>query len=91
MATPSRIRRRIAATVVLACVTAASCNTAQVARRGPGYKYYVVGSPADVFRPTRGLWVAQGGGDDVDRNYVRMGEFSGGGDTGTILHLLGKT
>ena len=59
---------------------AASCRTAEVARRGPGYKYYVVGSPTDVVRPTRGLWVAQGGGDDVDANYVRMGEFGGGGD-----------
>ena len=57
-----------------------SCSTAEVARRGPGYEYYVVGSQADVVRPTRGLWVAQGGGDDVDANYVRMGEFGGGGD-----------
>ena len=31
-------------------------------------------------KPTRGLWVPQGGGDDVDANYARMGEFGGGGD-----------
>ena len=80
MAMRSPIRRSIAATVVLACATAVSCSTAQVARRGPGYKYYVVGNAADVVRSTRGLWVAQGGGDDVDRNYSRMGEFGGGGD-----------
>ncbi len=80
MVTGSSIRRALAATAVLACATTVACSTANVARRGPGYKYYVVGSPADVVRPTRGLWVAQGGGDDVDVNYVRMGEFGGGGD-----------
>ena len=31
-------------------------------------------------RATRGLWVLQGGGDDVDENYVRMGSRGGGGD-----------
>ena len=75
--------------MILACVAAASCNSAQVARRGPGYKYYVVGNPTDVIRPTRGLWVAQGGGDDVDQNYVRMGEFGGGGDF-VVLRASGK-
>ncbi len=72
-------RSRLAASVLLACA-AAACSIAEVARRGPGYKYYIVGNPADVVTPTRGLWVAQGGGDDVDFNYVHMGEFSGGGD-----------
>jgi cyanophycinase-like exopeptidase len=67
----------LAAALVLAL---ASCTTVAPARQGPGYKYYVVGDPADVVRATRGLWVAQGGGDDVDENYVRMGEFGGGGD-----------
>jgi cyanophycinase-like exopeptidase len=69
-----------AAALVFAVAIAASCTTAAPARHGPGYKYYVVGNPADVVRPTRGLWVAQGGGDDVDANYARMGEFGGGGD-----------
>lgn len=45
-----------------------------------GYQYFVTGEPADVETPTRGLLVLQGGGDDVDRNYARMGEFAGGGD-----------
>ena len=89
MAVLFRIRRVLAATAVLACAFVASCNTTEVARRGPGYKYYVVGSPADVVRPTRGLWVAQGGGDDVDQNYVRMGEFGGGGDF-VVLRASGK-
>lgn len=86
---PPSIRRVLAATVMLACASVNSCNTAEISRRGPGYKYYVVGSPADVVRPTRGLWVAQGGGDDVDQNYVRMGEFGGGGDF-VVLRASGK-
>jgi cyanophycinase-like exopeptidase len=75
-------RRVTAATFFLALALGAACTTTSVppARQGPGYKYYVVGNPADVVRATRGLWVAQGGGDDVDANYARMGEFGGGGD-----------
>jgi cyanophycinase-like exopeptidase len=49
----------------------------------PPYKsfdYYVTGNPADVVAETRGLLILQGGGDDVDINYSRMGEFGGGGD-----------
>jgi cyanophycinase-like exopeptidase len=49
----------------------------------------VVGNAADVVRPTRGLWVAQGGGDDVDQNYVRMGAFGGGGDF-VVLRASGE-
>ena len=45
-----------------------------------GYRSYVTGNPADVVTPTSGLWVLQGGGDDVDENYVRMGARGGGGD-----------
>jgi cyanophycinase-like exopeptidase len=70
---------RIAAAATAACAIAA-CTIATPAKRGSGYRYYVTGNPADVIRPTRGLWVAQGGGDDVDPNYVRMGEYGGGGD-----------
>jgi cyanophycinase-like exopeptidase len=44
------------------------------------YDYYVTGDPGDVITETRGLLVLQGGGDDVDINYSRMGEFAGGGD-----------
>ena len=62
---------------MLLSVLVASCAT------GPepgGYRYYVTGDPADVVTETRGLIVLQGGGDDVDNNYIRMGEFAGGGD-----------
>jgi len=44
------------------------------------YRYYLTGSAADAQRPTRGLFVLQGGGDDVDHNYVHMGQMGGGGD-----------
>jgi cyanophycinase-like exopeptidase len=73
-------RRLAAATLLSALAFFASCTVVKPAREGPGYLYYVAGNPADVVRPTRGLWVAQGGGDDVDANYARMGEFGGGGD-----------
>jgi cyanophycinase-like exopeptidase len=75
-----RARRGIAAALLFASVLAASCAAVRPDREGPGYRYWVAGNPADVVRPTRGLWVAQGGGDDVDANYARMGEFGGGGD-----------
>lgn len=52
----------------------------QAAADGPGYKHYLVGNPADVVRKTAGLIVMQGGGDDVDENYIRMGAKGGGGD-----------
>ena len=45
-----------------------------------GYSYFVVGNPADVVTPTSGLLVLQGGGTDVDENFVRMGARAGGGD-----------
>jgi cyanophycinase-like exopeptidase len=45
-----------------------------------GYDYFVVGNPADVTTPTSGLLVLQGGGTDIDENFVRMGARMGGGD-----------
>lgn len=66
----------------MAVVWAAACTSliaAAEADREP-WSYYVVGNEANVEAPTRGLLVMQGGGDDVDENYVRMGEFGGGGD-----------
>lgn len=45
-----------------------------------GYAYYLTGNAADVLTPTTGLLVLQGGGTDVDENFVRMGARSGGGD-----------
>ena len=55
----------------------ASCTIAAAA---PGYQYSVVGNPADVVTSTSGLLVLQGGGTDVDENFVRMGSHAGGGD-----------
>ena len=46
----------------------------------PGYQHFVVGNPGDVVTPTSGLLVLQGGGTDVDENFVRMGARAGGGD-----------
>ncbi len=69
------------AALALASFTILADDTAaKPARSGPGFQYYVSGNPADVVRETRGLWVAQGGGDDVDENYRRMGAYGGGGD-----------
>jgi len=58
----------------------ASGAPVQDARPNAGFRHYLVGNPADVVRSTSGLLVPQGGGDDVDANYVRMGEAAGGGD-----------
>jgi len=44
------------------------------------FAYYVSGDPENVVTETAGLIVLQGGGTDVDDNYRRMGELSGGGD-----------
>ncbi len=74
-----RAMRRMALALFMSAALAA-CAGAPPTRSGPGYRYYLTGSPADVVRETRGLWVAQGGGDDVDENYVRMGAYGGGGD-----------
>lgn len=59
-----------------------SCLLAGVppAHAAHGYSYFVVGNPADVVTPTSGLLVLQGGGTDVDENFVRMGARAGGGD-----------
>ena len=53
------------------------------------YQYYAVGNTDDVRTPTRGLIVMQGGGTDVDINYRRMGELSGGGDF-VVLRASGE-
>jgi cyanophycinase-like exopeptidase len=53
----------------------------------PGYQHFVVGNAADVVRPTTGLIVMQGGGLDVDENFVRMGAAAGGGDFVVIRYF----
>jgi cyanophycinase len=64
-------------------VSAAVCLVllcARAAAPAPGYQHSVVGNPDDVVTPTSGLLVLQGGGTDVDENFVRMGARAGGGD-----------
>ena len=60
--------------------TAGMASPADLSGREGAYRYYVAGNPQDVVRPTTGLIVLQGGGDDIDENYVRMGARGGGGD-----------
>jgi cyanophycinase-like exopeptidase len=57
-----------------------SVATADEVKPAAGYQHYLIGDPADVVKPTSGLWVLQGGGDDVDENFIRMGAHGGGGD-----------
>ena len=61
-------------------IVAQRVTAADLGGRDGVYRSYVTGNPEDVGRPTSGLLVLQGGGDDVDENYVRMGAHSGGGD-----------
>ncbi len=65
---------------ILGGVVALSGMSTLHADETAAYKYYLVGNPEDVVRKTEGLIVMQGGGDDVDENYIRMGAKSGGGD-----------
>jgi cyanophycinase len=51
-----------------------------LAPAGPAYRHYTAGNVDDVVTPTSGLLVLQGGGTDVDENYVEMGRAGGGGD-----------
>jgi cyanophycinase-like exopeptidase len=69
---------RLPGRLLVAAVALAALAAPAAAARG--YRYYVIGRPADVVKPTRGLIVLQGGGTDVDQNYVAMGERGGGGD-----------
>ena len=60
-------------------VAAQQVTAADLGGRDGVYRSYVSGNPEDVVRPTSGLLVLQGGGDDIDENYIRMGARSGGG------------
>jgi cyanophycinase len=71
------MRSRLAKLFSVLGLGIASCAAAVAA---PGYQYSVVGNPADVVTSTSGLLVLQGGGTDVDENFVRMGARAGGGD-----------
>jgi len=74
------MRHRLAGLVFILLAYSGYAAAAPEASAQHPYRYYLAGSAADVQRPTRGLFVLQGGGDDVDHNYVRMGELGGGGD-----------
>ena len=65
---------------LLGLMSLCSVAMADEARPAAGYRFYISGNPVDVLRPTSGLWVLQGGGDDVDENFIRMGAHGGGGD-----------
>jgi cyanophycinase-like exopeptidase len=67
----------LAARIVAASVFALAGSPASAAA---DYQYFVSGNPADVTTRTSALIVMQGGGTDVDANFRRMGEKSGGGD-----------
>jgi len=62
------------------CFIAALMMFSTGACAGKDFQYYLTGNPENVERDTRGLIVMQGGGDDVDANYIRMGANGGGGD-----------
>jgi cyanophycinase-like exopeptidase len=74
-----RLRHLGPACVLVASCLSLACGTAPT-RVAPGVRHFLIGNAADVVRPTQGLLVLQGGGDDVDRNYIRMGALGGGGD-----------
>jgi cyanophycinase-like exopeptidase len=77
----STIRRTWQAFAGVSCLLGVSAvAAAEAAPAAATYKHYLTGNPADVVRPTSGLLVLQGGGDDVDENYIRMGAHGGGGD-----------
>lgn len=72
-------RVRAVAPSILACLLAHGWPAVAPAVE-PAYQHFVVGDAADVVTKTSGLIVLQGGGDDVDENYVAMGAHAGGGD-----------
>ena len=87
----SSIRRTWQTLAGVACLldlsTVAAADAAPAAAT---YRHYLTGNPADVIRPTSGLLVLQGGGDDVDENYIQMGAKGGGGDF-VVLRASGDT
>lgn len=80
-------RAALAGALLALCLTPAA--SAGESGSPNGYKHYLIGDPADVVRPTSGLIVLQGGGDDVDENYIQMGERGGGGDF-VVLRASGE-
>lgn len=64
-------------------------SISQIVIAAGAYDHFVVGNPVDVVTATTGLIVLQGGGTDVDENFVRMGARSGGGDF-VVIRASGK-
>ncbi len=73
----------------VALLAFASIAAAQDSPAAPAFKRFLTGNAADVVTPTQGLWVLQGGGDDVDLNYLRMAEHGGHGDF-VVLRASGE-
>jgi cyanophycinase-like exopeptidase len=74
-------RRLIADIRSLSCLTlCAILSSLMGCTADEPYQYFVTGDPGNVEAETRGLIVMQGGGDDVDENYIQMGALGGGGD-----------
>jgi cyanophycinase-like exopeptidase len=78
--TNTRKSRAPVSGAILGLIVGLSGMSAPRAEETVAYQYYVVGNPENVERSTEGLIVMQGGGDDVDENYTRMGAKGGGGD-----------
>jgi cyanophycinase len=74
------MRPTIVTFTLLATALGLTLAAAPPAQAAHGYEYFVVGNPDDVTTPTSGLLVLQGGGTDIDENFVRMGARMGGGD-----------
>jgi cyanophycinase len=81
--------RRFILLALLLALSAPFARNAAAHDEDSAYDYYLSGNAADVQKATRGLLVLQGGGDDVDENYRRMGEFGGGGDF-VVLRASGE-
>jgi len=78
---PKLHRFLISAARSLAALAVCSLTGTSMAIADDGtYQHFVTGNPENVQPATRGLIVMQGGGDDVDENYVQMGALGGGGD-----------
>lgn len=74
---PRRVRLVVRTCVIAIYAIASAITTADAET---DYEHFVTGNAADVATPTSGLLVMQGGGTDVDANYVRMAALGGGGD-----------
>ena len=70
-----RIQNRLRVLLVGLCVAISAPAFA-----AKSYDHFIVGNPDDVITSTSGLLVLQGGGTDIEENFVRMGARAGGGD-----------